>query len=98
MVLNIYICHTSYHLKTSATRFFVFFKRSEHNGKQQLVQNAASRVLTGTPRRAHVQPVLKQLPWLPVAARIRFKVWVMTFKAIRSGPCIPEGLPTSLFP
>ena len=51
--------------------------------KLQLVQNAAARVLTGTSWRAHIQPVLKQLHWLPVAARIRFKVWVLTFKAIR---------------
>ena len=51
--------------------------------KLQLVQNAAARVFTGTPWRAHIQPVLKQLHWWPVAARIKFKVWVLTFKAIR---------------
>ena len=51
--------------------------------KLQLVQNAAARVLTGTPWGTHMQPVLRQLHWLPVAARIRFMVWVMTFKAVR---------------
>ena len=53
--------------------------------KLQMVQNAAARVLTGTPWRAHITPILSQLHWLPVSYRITFKVLVLTFKAIR-GP------------
>ncbi|KAJ0008550.1 hypothetical protein NQD34_015965 [Periophthalmus magnuspinnatus] len=48
----------------------------------QLVQNAAARVLTGTKRRDHISPVLKYLHWLPVELRIKFKVLLLTYKAL----------------
>ena len=55
--------------------------------KLQLIQNAAARVLTNTPWKSHIRPTLQQLHWLPVESRIRFKVLVLTFKAIHgSGP------------
>jgi len=40
----------------------------------QAVQNAAARLVTGTRRCAHITPVLRQLHWLPVRHRIKFKV------------------------
>ena len=52
--------------------------------KLQLVQNAAAWVLTGTQWRAHITPVLAQLHWLQIGDRIRFKVLVLTFKAVRT--------------
>ena len=39
----------------------------------QSVQNAA-RLVTGTCRRDHVTPVLRQLHWLPVRQRVVFKI------------------------
>eukprot|EP00914_Ancora_sagittata_P030130 GHVO01059937.1.p1 GENE.GHVO01059937.1~~GHVO01059937.1.p1 ORF type:complete len:103 (+),score=5.84 GHVO01059937.1:322-630(+) len=36
----------------------------------QVLQNNAARLVTGTPRRAHVQPVLKEIHWMPVDQRI----------------------------
>ena len=55
--------------------------------KLQLVQNAAARVLTGTWWKANITPVLSQLHWLQIGDRIRFKVLVLTFKALNSlGP------------
>ena len=55
--------------------------------KRQLIQNAADRVLTNTPWKSHIRPTLQQLHWLPVEFQIKFKVLVLTFKAIRgSGP------------
>lgn len=48
----------------------------------QLVQNAAARLLSNTPRRAHITPVLHSLHWLPVEFRIEFKVLMFVFKAI----------------
>ena len=50
--------------------------------KLQLVQNAAARILTRTPWKAHMRPILQQLHWLPIEFRIKFKVLVLTFKAI----------------
>uniref|UniRef100_A0A670KK95 Uncharacterized protein n=1 Tax=Podarcis muralis TaxID=64176 RepID=A0A670KK95_PODMU len=55
--------------------------------KLQWVQNAAVRLLTGSSLWDHIHSVLYQLHWLPVEYRIRFKVLVLTFKALCSlGP------------
>ena len=55
--------------------------------KLQLVQNSAARVLCQVSKREHIRPVLKRLHWLPIMFRIRFKVCVITFKALHeSGP------------
>ena len=49
--------------------------------KLQWVQNVAVRILTLTPKIAHITPVLYDLHWLPVKARILFKVLVFAFKS-----------------
>ena len=38
--------------------------------KLQRVQNMAARVITFTPRREHISPVLRSLHWLPIHRRI----------------------------
>ena len=50
----------------------------------QRVQNSAARILTGTRRTDHITPVLHSLHWLPVAARIKYKVLLMTFKCVNN--------------
>ena len=40
----------------------------------QRVQNAAARLVVNHRLRDHVTPALKQLHWLPVASRIKFKL------------------------
>lgn len=37
---------------------------------------------TRTPLREHITPILHQLHWLPLEARINFKILVLTFKCI----------------
>ncbi|XP_061485295.1 uncharacterized protein LOC133385720 isoform X1 [Rhineura floridana] len=55
--------------------------------KLQLVQNAAARLLTRTRRSAHITPVLARLHWLPICFRAKFKVLVLTYKALHGmGP------------
>ena len=50
--------------------------------KLQKVQNQAARILTRSPRRDHViTPVLRQLHWLKVRERIRYKVLVLAHKS-----------------
>jgi len=52
------------------------------------VQNAAARLVTGTRRRDHITPVLRQLHWLPVRQRVHFKLAVLVFKALHAAyPC-----------
>jgi hypothetical protein len=48
----------------------------------QHVENSAARVVTKTPRRHHITPILKELHWLPVESRIKYKVLVHTYKAL----------------
>ena len=47
----------------------------------QRVQNQAARILTRSPRREHITPVLKQLHWLKVRERISYKILILTHKA-----------------
>ncbi|KAJ8336991.1 hypothetical protein SKAU_G00382110 [Synaphobranchus kaupii] len=53
----------------------------------QLVQNTAARLVFNLPKFSHVTPLLRSLHWLPVVARIRFKVLTLAYTAAkRSGP------------
>ena len=47
----------------------------------QSLQNAAVPVITGTSRCDHVTPVLRQLHWLPVQQRVKFKLAVLGYKS-----------------
>ena len=54
---------------------------SEQNlNKLQRVQNSIARVVTGTRRRDHITSVLADLHWLPVRARITFKIFTLVYK------------------
>ena len=55
--------------------------------KLQYVQNSAARLLTGLRKYDHISPTLMDLHWLPVAARIDYKVALITFKCLNGmGP------------
>ena len=46
----------------------------------QYVQNSAARVITRTKRWQHITPTLKNLHWLPIQSRIKFKLLLLTYK------------------
>ena len=48
----------------------------------QGIQNCAARILTFTKRNEHITPILKQLHWLPVVFRIRYKILLLVFKCL----------------
>ena len=50
--------------------------------KLQKVQNYAARILTNTRRFEHITPILRELHWLPITDRIKFKILVTTYKCI----------------
>ncbi len=52
--------------------------------KLQYVQNSAARLLTRSPSRDHITPILRQLHWLPVKQRIHFKILLITYKALNN--------------
>ena len=51
--------------------------------KLQRVMNASARLIYCVPKFCHITPILKELHWLPVRARIEFKILFITFKAIK---------------
>ena len=53
----------------------------EHE-KLQRVQNTAAHLITGSSRKDHITPVLKNLHWLPVKLRITFKILLLTYKIL----------------
>jgi len=50
--------------------------------KLQAVQNAAARVVTGARKFDHITPVLRDLRWLPVRQRIKYKLAMIVYKCL----------------
>ena len=50
--------------------------------KLQSVQNAAARLITRSRKCDHITPILLDLHWLPVSERIKFKILLLTLKAL----------------
>jgi len=48
----------------------------------QSVQKAAARLITCSRKYDHITPILKELHWLPVSERIKFKIMLLTFKVL----------------
>ncbi len=46
----------------------------------QLIQNAAARYIFNEPKRSHVTPLFINLHWLPIAAHIKFKALMFSYK------------------
>ncbi len=53
-----------------------------HINKLQVLQNSAARVVSFTRKFDHITPILHQLHWLPVKERIKFKILLLTYKAL----------------
>ena len=50
----------------------------------QRIQNTLARVVTFSRSRSSTAPLLKHLHWLPVSARIHFKIALLTFKSLHA--------------
>ena len=48
----------------------------------QSIQSAAARLITGTRRRDHISPVLRDLHWLPVRRRVDYKLALLVYKLL----------------
>ena len=65
----------------------------------QVVQNTAARLITKTPKHAHITLVLKQLHRLPFNRRVKYKVIVHLYKALNGqGPEYLNNLSTLYSP
>ena len=49
----------------------------QHIDKLQKIQNSAARLVTRTRKRDHITPILQSLHWLPIHARIEYKIAVL---------------------
>jgi hypothetical protein len=52
--------------------------------KLQRLQNTAARLVVRANKNDHITPILRRLHWLPVRARIDFKVLLITYKALHN--------------
>ena len=50
--------------------------------KLQSVLNAAARLVSGTRKFDHISPILKELHWLPIKQRIKYKIILLVFKSL----------------
>ena len=50
--------------------------------KLQAVLNASVRLISSTRKFDHITPVMKDLHWLPVKQRIKFKLLLTVYKCI----------------
>ena len=50
----------------------------------QHIQNTAARVVTLSRKSCHINPILKELHWLPVSQRIVFKLMLIVHKSLNN--------------
>ena len=48
----------------------------------QYLQNSAARLVTRSKSTSHISPILKELHWLPVHARINFKILLLVHQSL----------------
>jgi len=58
---------------------------AKHISRLQRTQNTLAHVVTGTGFTVSSSFTLKRLHWLPIDARIKFKIATLTFKALNTG-------------
>ena len=60
------------------------YQRKNKTKKLQLLFNRATKLIVGISPRERITPVLTDLQWLPVKARIVFKICVLTYIALNT--------------
>ncbi len=65
----------------------------------QYIQNSAARLLTSTNKSAHITPILFNLHCLPVSICVKYKIILLTFKALKGlAPSYLSDLLSSYIP
>ena len=60
----------------------------------QKVQNAAARLVTKSKRSTHTTQILKNLHWLPIEQRIKYKILLLTYRSLNGS--VPEYISSLL--
>ena len=50
----------------------------------QIIQNTAARLIVGARRFNHIMPILRDLHWLPIPARLEFKILLLKYKCFHN--------------
>jgi len=58
----------------------------------QRVQNTAARLVLDVPHSSRSQPLLRELHWLPIESRIKFKLCVLMYLCKLCKPCTDSRL------
>ena len=71
----------------------------EQLSRLQRIQNAAARLILRKHKRDHVTPMFRELHWLPVRARVQYKVAVLAYRHFDGclAPCLSVTLTTRNF-
>ena len=56
--------------------------QSQIINRLQAVHNCAARLVTRSKKHDHITPIFKQLHWLPMYSRIKYKILLLTVKAL----------------
>ena len=48
----------------------------------QTLEQVPAKIITQQPKFAHVSPILKELHWLPISARVKYKIALVMFKSV----------------
>src|SRR6218665_3714441 len=79
-----YSCSSSRHLPTRLLQLCPLWSAFIHSKPLSLVLHTAARLIKDLGPRDHITPTLKQLHWLPIHARIAFKISLLMYH-IHSG-------------
>jgi hypothetical protein len=81
------------HLDYGNALLYGIAKRLEN--KLQIAQNSAARLIHKIDKREHITTFRKQLHWLPIPARIQYKILTLTWKVLNDqGPLYLKNLVT----
>jgi len=76
---------TSIHSKVDyCNTLFLNLPRSQLDRLQLILNSAADRAVSKSPRFTHISPVLKSLHWLKIDQRIHYKILSTTYKTLQS--------------
>ena len=65
----------------------------EQRRRLERVQHAAARLITKSHKHDHVTPLLRELHWLPIEHRIKFKILLLAYKSLNGkGPVYLKDL------
>ena len=84
-LLSYNACSTIMHVLISCRldycTYLLYNVPTHKTDRLQKLQNQCARILTNSPRREHITPVLKNLHWFKTQDRITYKILMLTYKS-----------------